>query len=413
MKRLAQPSTKKLGLWLVGASGNVATTVAVGLAALRDESIPRIGLTTESPPLNWLPLAPIRSFVVGGHEISARKPGESAEELSIHSGIFDQALLKRVRPQLEKYSKNIRMGTAAQCGPVISRLAARSDAGSRSSGRATINRLRRDLREFAKRIRARRVVVVHVASTEPPFKLNAVHGEWQRLDRALSRGTSAPLPASSLYAIAAIEEGMPFIGFTPSLGVVVPAICELAEARGVPIMGSDGKTGETLVRTVLAPMFRARNLQVESWIGHNVLGNRDGQVLESLPNRTSKIGAKNGVLASLVGGRPQTRTSIEYVESLHDWKTAWDHVHFRGFLGAKMSLQFTWQGCDSILAAPLIIDLARLADYHAEHHRGGVMRHLACYFKSPLGVTEHGFAAQITMLYRYVDEAVSARKALR
>lgn len=209
------------------------------------------------------------------------------------------------------------------------------------------------------------------------------------------------LPASSLYALAAIEEGMPFINFTPSLGANLPALRERAIELRVPVMGSDGKTGETLLRSALAPMFRDRHLQVLSWAGYNILGNRDGQVLTSPKNRASKLEGKNSAIVALVGAKPETTTSIEYLSSLHDWKTAWDHVHFRGFLGVKMSLQFTWQGCDSILAAPLVIDLARLADLHAHLGLAGVMTHLACFFKSPMDVKEQGFAAQMRMLRDY------------
>ncbi|MFQ5412116.1 MAG: inositol-3-phosphate synthase, partial [Phycisphaerae bacterium] len=256
------------------------------------------------------------------------------------------------------------------------------------------------------------VVVIHLASTEPRFKPGRAHQTWNTLNRALNRRVS-PLPASSLYAIAAIEEGMPFINFTPSLGADVPAILERAEAGGVPIAGSDGKTGETLLKTVLAPMFRDRHLRIESWVGHNVLGNSDGRILDSSANKAAKLGTKDRVVAELVGYRPETRTSIEYVASLHDWKTAWDHVQFRGFLGTKMTLQFVWQGCDSILAAPLVIDLARLADAHAERGGAGVMTHLACFFKSPMGVSEQGFARQVEMLQRYVSEARVSRKSRR
>jgi len=202
----------------------------------------------------------------------------------------------------------------------------------------------------------------------------------------------------------------PYVNFTPSLGANVPAIRERAIDHGVPIMGADGKTGETLLKSVLAPMFRDRVLQIDSWVGHNVLGNGDGRVLDSVANKSSKIQSKNGVIGSVVGYAPQTRTSIEYVESLHDWKTAWDHVHFRGFLDTRMTLQFVWQGCDSILAAPLVLDLARLADYHAARGRGGVMTHLACYFKSPMDVRDHAFDAQMQMLHDYVAQELSSNQ---
>lgn len=406
-------TSRKLGIWLVGAAGNVATTVAVGLAALQRRLTAPVGLITEQPPVSRLRLVPLSGITLGGHEISRRRVSETAEQLRRESGVFDEPLLRRVRPALQRYERNIRSGTAVGCGGAIKKLATRRGTDRPTHGRTVIDRLRRDLRLFARRHGLHRVVVLHVASTEPTFKRSTLPRDWSLLARALERRRSVPLPASSLYAIAAIEEGIPFVNFTPSLGVDVPAIRQRAEALGVPIMGSDGKTGETLLKSVLAPMFRERNLRIESWVGHNILGNRDGAILDARPNKAAKIQTKDGVLASLVGYRPETRTSIEFVASLHDWKTAWDHVHFSGFLGTKMNLQFVWQGCDSVLAAPLVIDLARLADHHAERGLGGVMGHLACFFKSPMGVAERGFSAQVEMLHRYVAEALPQRKARR
>lgn len=390
-----------MGLWLVGAAGNVAATVAVGLSAMRRKLTPRLGLVTESAPINQLHLAPLEGIVLGGHEINRRTVVEAADDLSNRSGVFSAQLLRIVRPDLKRFDREIRTGREVRSGPAIKRLATRAGASRPSSARSTIETLRADLRSFATRNRLARVVVVHVASTEPPFPLKRVHARWSTLNKAISSGAS-PLPASSLYAVAAIEEGMPFVGFTPSLGCDVPAIIELAASRGVGIIGSDGKTGETLLKSVLAPMFRDRHFEIASWVGHNILGNGDGAVLDSAANKASKLRKKDGVIGSIVGGSPRTRTTIEYVESLHDWKTAWDHIHFRGFLGVKMIMQFIWQGCDSILAAPLVIDLARLAEYHARQGRAGTMAHLACFFKSPMGTAEHDFSQQMRLLHDYV-----------
>ena len=124
-------------------------------------------------------------------------------------------------------------------------------------------------------------------------------------------------------------------------------------------MGYDGKTGETLMKSVLAPMFAKRNLDVMSWVGHNIFGNMDGKVLDDPANKKSKVTSKDRLLSQILGYPPQTLVSIEYIKSMGDWKTAWDHVHFRGFLGTPMTFQFTWQGCDSLLAAPLVLDLVR------------------------------------------------------
>jgi myo-inositol-1-phosphate synthase len=169
-------------------------------------------------------------------------------------------------------------------------------------------------------------------------------------------------------------------------------------------MGRDGKTGETLLKSALAPMFRHRALRVLSWDGHNILGNNDGAVLSDPAVKAAKLRTKDSVAAKALGYDVDTTVSIQHVPSLDDWKIAWDHVHFEGFLGVKMSLQFTWQGCDSILAAPLVIDLARLAEFHARSGQAGVMSHLACFFKRPMGCDEAGLPAQIDMLARYVAE---------
>ena len=194
---------------------------------------------------------------------------------------------------------------------------------------------------------------------------------------------------------------MPYVNFTPSLGTSCPRSDELARVRGVPHAGKDGKTGETLLKSVLAPMFAARNLRVLSWVGHNILGNGDGRVLNDPANKASKVKSKDAALASILGYKPQSLVSIEYVESLDDWKTAWDHIHFEGFLGTKMTLQFTWQGCDSVLAAPLVIDLARLMLLAQRRGESGVLSHLACFFKSPMGTDEHDFFRQWAMFENY------------
>jgi myo-inositol-1-phosphate synthase len=210
------------------------------------------------------------------------------------------------------------------------------------------------------------------------------------------------LPVSSLYAFAAIESACPYVNFTPSVGASIPALIELSVQRGAPIAGQDGKTGETLLKSVLAPMFARRNLRILSWVGHNILGNRDGLVLHDPRNKAGKMQSKDRIVSEILDYAPQTHTSIEYIESLNDWKTAWDHVHFEGFLGVKMTLQFTWQGCDSALAAPLVIDLARLALLASRRKQSGILTHLACFFKSPMGVMEHDFSRQMTMLEEYV-----------
>lgn len=168
-------------------------------------------------------------------------------------------------------------------------------------------------------------------------------------------------------------------------------------------MGRDGKTGETLVKSALAPMFAGRNLRVLSWEGHNILGNRDGRVLEDDANKAEKVASKSDLLEDILGYETHNRVRIDYTPSLGDWKTAWDHVHFEGFLGTRMKLQFTWEGSDSALAAPLVLDLARLVAFADEHGEGGTQPNLASFFKSPYGVNDHDLSRQLQRPYDYAD----------
>ena len=157
-------------------------------------------------------------------------------------------------------------------------------------------------------------------------------------------------------------------------------------------------------------MFRQRNLQVLSWVGHNIFGNMDGRVLSDPANKDSKITSKNHLLGQILGYQPQTLVSIEYIESLGDWKTAWDHIHFAGFLGTRMTMQFTWQGCDSLLAAPLVLDLVRLTELAYRRGETGLLTFLASFFKSPYGVSEQRFDRQFQMLEAWAEKQAAGNR---
>lgn len=398
----------RVGLWLIGAFGGVGTTAALGLAALRRGLADHTGLVTALSLFEALRLNEPTHFVLGGHDVRRASFEQTAEELHRRSNVFDPAVLEACRDDLAAWSANVRPGTVLNAGAKITGLADVPDALRAAPPRRLIDRLQDDLRSFRDTNRLGQVAVVNVASTEPPFPLGDAHGRLETLKAHLDRPGGAALPASSLYAWAALELGWPYINFTPSLGASVPALQELARQTGAAYGGKDGKTGETLLKSVLAPMFARRNLEVLSWVGHNIFGNRDGLVLDDPTNKASKVGTKDRVVSQILGYKPQTHVSIEYIESLDDWKTAWDHIHFRGFLGVKMALQFIWQGCDSILAGPLVLDLARLALLAQRRGEKGVLRHLACFFKSPMGVEDHDFFKQFGMLERYV-QSVNAR----
>ena len=398
---------------MIGAFGGVATTAALGLAALRRGITDTTSMMTALPLFDGIDLDEPAQFVVGGHDIRRTHFRDSIRDFQQRSNVFDRDMVDECLPDLDEWAANVRPGTILNTGATIGKLVDRPDVPRADTPRAAVERIQKDLHEFRDGQQLDQVVVVNVASTEPPFELKEAHGSLDRLmnTKECQEGDQI-LPASSLYAWAAIDLGLPYVNFTPSLGASFPAIQELAIERSSPIAGKDGKTGETLLKTVLAPMFAHRNFRILSWVGHNIFGNRDGVVLDDPANKASKIKTKDQVISSIVGYKPQTHVSIEYIESLDDWKTAWDHIHFRGFLGTKMMMQFTWQGCDSLLAAPLVLDLARLALLAKRRGESGILRHLACFFKSPMGVEEHDFFKQIAMLEAYAWSITGIRSAI-
>lgn len=396
-----------LGLWIVGAKGGVATTVMTGLAALGRGAIEPIGLVTALDPFTRLDLAGCDEIVVGGHDIRAGRLVDEARRMWVESRAITPELLSTAEDYLAAVESRLRPGTVVAAGDTIRSLADAAVASRVETPRAAIERIGADIEGFAREHGLRHVVVVNLASTEPPAAL-PIPASFDELEPLLDDPKTCPLPASSLYALGAIEAGASYINFTPSTGATPTAIGQLARERKTALAGCDGKTGETLLKSVLAPMFAARNLEVMSWVGHNIFGNMDGKVLDDPRNKAAKVRSKDHLLASILGYPPQTHVSIEYIKSLGDWKTAWDHVHFRGFLGTPMTFQFTWQGCDSILAAPLVIDLVRLVDRAQRAGEAGAIDWLACFFKSPIGVAEQDFAKQFAMLEAWALAHASA-----
>ncbi|MEO1497627.1 MAG: inositol-3-phosphate synthase [Planctomycetota bacterium] len=391
-------AARKRGLWLVGARGGIAATVSVGLAELATSADggARFGLVTETPLLGDLAFDPWSDWIVGGHELRGGTLLDAAQQLERENGALPRGLSQRHAETLGAIDQRICAGVRFQSGDAIDALAGSHRA--EDTPRTLIDHIAADLVAFRDDNQLESVVVVIVSSTEPPVDPAQLPATWAELAPTLAAATDCSLRASSLYAIAAIENGMPLVNFTPSLGASCDGIEDLATQRGVPIGGRDGKTGETLLKSVLAPMFAQRALHVDSWVGHNLLGNRDGAVLADPENKKSKLDTKDALLAELLGHAPQSLVTIESIDSLGDWKTAWDHVHFRGFLGVPMTLQFTWQGCDSVLAAPLVLDLVRLITLAADRGEAGPITALAPFFKKPQGETSHDFAKQFAAL---------------
>ncbi|MDO7713859.1 MAG: inositol-3-phosphate synthase [Pirellulales bacterium] len=395
---------KQIGLWLIGAKGGVATTVMTGLAALARGLVEPIGLITETKEFHSLNLIDWSDIVVGGHDIRNESLLDEARRMWTVSRAIPPGVLESVTPDLVDIETRLRPGTVLASGTSIQAIASLPESKVAKTPRSIIDQIRTDILDFAETNDVERVVVVNLASTEPPWS-SPIPDNFDELSPLLERASeSSPLPTSSLYAIAAFEADAAYINFTPSTGATPQALNSLAQQRGLPHAGCDGKTGETLLKSVLAPMFRDRHLNVMSWVGHNIFGNLDGKILDDPSNKAAKVKSKDHLLANLLPTTPQTLVSIEFIESLGDWKTAWDHIHFEGFLGTPMTMQFTWQGCDSILAAPLVIDLIRLVDRARLAGEAGSLPWLASFFKSPLNCHEQGFAAQMTMLHDWVKK---------
>ncbi|MFE0905424.1 inositol-3-phosphate synthase [Streptomyces rochei] len=337
----------RTGVWLVGARGSVATTAVAGCAAVAAGLLPPTGMVTATAAFEAAGLPPLPSLVFGGHDTSSTPLPKRAEELAAQ-GVLPHWLPAAVQGELEATDGHIRTG-----GPL---------PGDERGTEDLIGAFATDIRAFVRATGCARAVVVNVASTEP-----APHrGDW---------------PASSLYAAAALRAGCAYVNFTPSAGMRHPQLEAAALASGLPYAGRDGKTGQTLLRAVLAPMFARRALSVRAWSGTNLLGGGDGAALTDPGAAAAKNTGKERVLADSLGRMPQGQVHIDDVPALGDWKTAWDHVAFEGFLGTRMVLQTIWQGCDSALAAPLVLDLARLLARAHERGLSGPRPELGFYFK--------------------------------
>ena len=398
-------SQGRVGIWFIGVRGGVATTTILGLVALRRGLIGTSGLVSALPKFAELGLREWSDWVVGGHEIRSTTLRDEAMQLADTSRAVDRDLVRQIADDLDQIDANVRPGVLVNVGNTIEKLADDSLRQVVETPAEAVARIQSDLKAFAAEHDLERVIVVNVASTEPAPDLSGLPSTWNELKPRLA-DAACPISASSIYAIAALDLAFPFVNFTPSPGSNHPAIEDLAAQRKTCHMGHDGKTGETLLKSALAPMFAARNLEIMSWVGHNIFGNLDGVVLNDPENKSTKVKSKDRLLGEILGYNPQTHISIEYIKSLGDWKTAWDHIHFRGFLGTPMIMTFTWQGCDSILAAPLVLDLVRFTERAARDGEVGLLTWLASFFKSPLGVAENDFVRQVQMLEeRWSDEA--------
>ena len=365
----------RVGAWLVGARGSVATTATLGLHALAAGLTEPVGLTTVGPAFDGVDLVGLDGIVVGGHDVATTPLVKRAEELAA-GGLLPGRLIHALADRLELTEADLRAVPEA----------------ARTQQEA-IDARARDIEEFRRRHDLDHVVVVDVSSTEPLPPASAVLEDGDAFDEAV-RSQRHAVPASTEAAAAAIAAGAGYACFTPSLGLGAPVLRRRADAAGLPYAGQDGKTGETLLRTVLAPMFTARAFSVHSWAGTNLLGGGDGATLADPEAVDSKLKSKTRGLHDLLGEQVVAPLHIDNVPDMGDVKTSWDHVSATAFLGSRVTLQTTWSAYDSALAAPLVIDLVRLVALAMARGESGALAALGAYFKDPWGSDVHAFAEQ-------------------
>lgn len=368
---------RRVGVAIVGLGGAVGTTAVAGVELLRAGLTSHAGLPLAGvDEAEGAGLIPYENLVFAGWDLD---PGDLAKAAEVHR-VLEPAQLSAVAPALSAVTPWAAVGNTAFCRNV-------DGANRRSSDghRAQVEAVVEDLRAFRSEQRLDAVVVVHLASTEKLVDLtDPALATLDGFEAGLDRDDLVIGPAM-LYAYAALTEGIPYANFTPSTAVDVPALTELAARDGVPVAGKDGKTGQTMMKTVLAPAFRWRGLEVEGWFSTNILGNRDGLALDDPASLASKVGTKASVLDDMLGYEVEDHlVDIRYYRPRGDNKEAWDNVDLVGFLGQRMQLKINFLCRDSVLAAPLVLELARLLDLASRRGDGGVQEHLGLFFKAPM-----------------------------
>lgn len=394
MKRNIEKPEGKLGILLPG-MGAVATTLITGVLAtkkgigkpigsLTQMGTIRLGKRTENRnPLikDFVPLANLNDIVFGGWDLFK----DNAYETAIKAGVLDKHLIEELKDELvkikpmkavfdKKYIVNLEPNNL------------KSNASKYEHALELIN----DIQTFKKENNCSRLVMVWCGSTEVYSKATKVHQTVESLENGLKNDDPA-IPPSMIYAYAALKSGVPFANGSPNLACDVPAMVDLAIKNNLPIAGKDYKSGQTFMKTILAPGLRARLLGMDGWFSTNILGNRDGEVLNNFENFRSKEVSKSGVLDEILEpdlhpdlyGNVFHKVRIEYYPPRGDFKESWDNVDIFGWLGYKMQIKINFSCRDSILAAPMALDLALFLDLAKRTGMRGIQEWLSFYCKSP------------------------------
>ncbi|MEZ5346000.1 MAG: inositol-3-phosphate synthase [Pyrinomonadaceae bacterium] len=388
------PAEGKLGVLLVGL-GAVSTTFVAGVEAIkRGISKPvgslsqmgtiRLGKRTENrvPMIkDFAGLADLDDIVFGAWDIFE----ENAFEAAMDAGVLEKDLLNQVSEQLA----SLKPMKAVFDNRFVKRLEGKNIKEGKNKMELA-EQLIEEIAEFKQKNNCERLVMVWAASTEIYLEPSAIHESVEAFEKALYDDADDIAP-SMIYAYAAIRSGVPFANGAPNLTVDIPALTKLAEEEGVPICGKDFKTGQTLMKTILAPGFKSRMLGLDGWYSTNILGNRDGEVLDDPENFKTKESSKLSVLDTIL--QPQVYPDlygdyshvvrINYYPPRGDNKEGWDNIDIFGWLGYKMQIKVDFLCRDSILAAPLVLDLALFMDLAKRAKMSGIQEWLSFYFKAP------------------------------
>ncbi|KMO39104.1 inositol-3-phosphate synthase [Methylobacterium variabile] len=383
---------RRLGVAFVGMGGAVATTAIAGIEMIKSGSNRLDGLPLAGHAVAGM--VGYKDLVFGGWDLNGDDLGAAA---SGH-GVLTKQDLENGAQVLNGMKPWPAVGSAKFCKNI--------DGGNRivaKDHREAVDCIADDLKRFREESGVDDVVVVNLASTERwPDLDDPTLNSAAAFERGLDASDEAISPAM-LYAYAAIKNGIPYANFTPSVAADVPALVDLAKQMNVPVAGKDGKTGQTMMKTVLAPALKSRALHVDGWFSTNILGNRDGLALNDKDSLQSKLNTKGTVLDSILGYPVEDHlVHIHYYRPRGDDKEAWDNIDVTGFLGQRMQIKINFLCKDSILAAPLVIEIARVLDLAKKRGDGGVQEQLSLFFKAPMVKNghgpEHAFGAQERML---------------
>ena len=389
------PAKGKLGVLLVGL-GAVSTTFIAGVEAIKKGFAEPIGSLTQmgairlgkrtdnrNPKIkDFLPLASLDDLVFGAWDIFP----DSAYEAALQAGVLEKDLVAKLKKPLQK----IKPMKAVFDQSYVKRLSG-TNVKTGKHKLQLANQLIDEIAEFKRKNKCDRLVMIWAASTEVFMKQHAVHRTLKSFEQAMRENHKAIAP-SMIYAYAALKSGIPFANGAPNLTVDIPALMDLANENGAAVCGKDFKTGQTLMKTILAPGLKSRMLGLDGWYSTNILGNRDGEVLDDPDSFKTKEESKLSVLEYILQPDiyPELYKDFSHVVRINyypprgDNKEGWDNIDIFGWLGYKMQIKIDFLCRDSILAAPIVLDLALFLDLAQRTGMKGVQEWLSFYFKSPM-----------------------------